>query len=58
MEFTPLEIPDVVLIRPRVFGNARGWFIETWQEEKFAAAGLSPRSRPPVTPARLAVPAV
>ncbi len=43
MEFTPLEIPDVVLIRPHVFGDARGWFIETWQEQKFAAAGLTAR---------------
>jgi dTDP-4-dehydrorhamnose 3,5-epimerase len=41
MEFEPTEIPDVVLIRPRVFGDARGFFFESWEERKFAAAGLA-----------------
>jgi dTDP-4-dehydrorhamnose 3,5-epimerase len=40
MEFEPAEIPDVVLIRPKVFGDARGFFFESWEEKKFAAAGL------------------
>lgn len=40
MEFVPTRIPDVVLIKPKVFGDARGFFAETWQAEKFAAAGL------------------
>jgi dTDP-4-dehydrorhamnose 3,5-epimerase len=40
MEFEPTAIPDVVLIRPRVFGDARGHFFESWEERKFAAAGL------------------
>jgi dTDP-4-dehydrorhamnose 3,5-epimerase len=40
MEFAPTEIPDVVLIRPKVFGDARGFFFESWEEKKFAAAGL------------------
>ena len=40
MEFEPTEIPDVVLIRPRVFGDPRGFFFESWEERKFAAAGL------------------
>ncbi len=40
MEFEPTEIPDVVLIRPKVFGDARGFFLESWEERKFAAAGL------------------
>lgn len=43
MEFESLAIQDVVLIRPRVFGDARGWFLESWHENKFAAAGLEPR---------------
>ncbi len=29
-----------VLIEPQVFGDARGFFMETWQAEKFAAAGI------------------
>ncbi len=40
MEFEPTAIPDVVLIRPRLFGDARGHFFESWEERKFAAAGL------------------
>jgi dTDP-4-dehydrorhamnose 3,5-epimerase len=40
MEFQPTEIPDVVLISPRVFGDARGYFFESWEERKFAAAGI------------------
>lgn len=40
MEFEPTRIPDVVLIRPKVFGDNRGYFLETWQEKKFVAAGI------------------
>ena len=40
MEFEPTEIRDVILIRPRVFGDPRGYFFESWQERKFADAGL------------------
>jgi dTDP-4-dehydrorhamnose 3,5-epimerase len=40
MDFVPTEIPEVILIRPKVFGDARGYFLETWQEQKFAAAGI------------------
>lgn len=43
MEFEPTAIPDVVLIRPRVFGDARGFFFESWHERKFAAAGITAR---------------
>jgi dTDP-4-dehydrorhamnose 3,5-epimerase len=43
MEFEPTSIPDVVLIRPRLFGDARGHFFESWEERKFAAAGLELR---------------
>lgn len=40
MEFIPTHIPDVVLIKPKVFGDPRGYFLESWQEARFAAAGL------------------
>jgi dTDP-4-dehydrorhamnose 3,5-epimerase len=40
MQFEPTAIPDVILVRPRVFGDARGFFFESWEERKFAAAGL------------------
>ena len=40
MRFLPTEIPEVLLIEPQVFGDSRGFFMETWHAEKFAAAGL------------------
>ncbi len=42
MKFTKTPLADVVLIEPQVFGDARGFFMETWQEEKFKAAGIGP----------------
>ena len=41
MKFTPTDIPEVILIEPRVFGDDRGFFMETYQKEKFAAAGIA-----------------
>jgi len=40
MKFQSSPINDVVLIEPQVFGDSRGFFLETWQKEKFAAAGI------------------
>ncbi|HMZ91382.1 MAG TPA: dTDP-4-dehydrorhamnose 3,5-epimerase [Pseudomonadales bacterium] len=40
MKFIPTEIAEVVLIEPQRFGDARGFFMETWQRRHFAAAGL------------------
>ena len=40
MKITPTAIPDVLLIEPQVFGDARGFFMETWHERRFAEAGL------------------
>jgi dTDP-4-dehydrorhamnose 3,5-epimerase len=36
----PTAIPDVLIIEPRVFGDARGFFMETWNAAAFAGAGL------------------
>jgi dTDP-4-dehydrorhamnose 3,5-epimerase len=41
MKFHKTPIADVVLIEPQVFGDPRGFFMETWQEPKFEAAGIS-----------------
>jgi dTDP-4-dehydrorhamnose 3,5-epimerase len=38
MKATPLEIPDVVLIEPKVFGDARGFFYESFSQRNFEAA--------------------
>ena len=35
MKYTPLEIPDVILIEPEVFGDHRGFFMETFREDEF-----------------------
>lgn len=40
MIFTPTSIPDVVLIEPKVFGDQRGFFMEVYQAERFAQAGI------------------
>jgi len=40
MIFTPTEISDVVEIEPDVFGDQRGFFMETWQVKKYVEAGI------------------
>ena len=38
MKITPTAIPDVLLIEPRVFGDARGFFFESFNQKSFAEA--------------------
>jgi dTDP-4-dehydrorhamnose 3,5-epimerase len=38
--FEPTELPDVVLISPKVHGDARGFFMETYKRSEFQAAGI------------------
>ena len=40
MTVEPLAIPDVLVITPRVFGDARGFFKEQWKASSYAAIGL------------------
>lgn len=40
MKFTPLPIPDMILIEPQVFGDERGFFMETYRTDAFARAGI------------------
>ena len=40
MNITATRLPDVKLIEPRVFGDARGYFFESWNRKSFAAAGI------------------
>ncbi len=40
MKFTPSKITDVVLVEPAVFGDRRGFFMETWQRQTFAENGI------------------
>jgi dTDP-4-dehydrorhamnose 3,5-epimerase len=43
MKLVPTDLPGVLIIEPRVFGDERGFFIETWNQAKFAEAGLDVR---------------
>lgn len=49
MKFSPTRIADVVLIEPVVFGDDRGWFMETFSAPKFAQ-GLASLGLPPPRP--------
>jgi dTDP-4-dehydrorhamnose 3,5-epimerase len=40
MNVTPTAIPEVVVIEPKVFHDDRGFFLETFQAEKYRAAGV------------------
>jgi len=40
MTFTPTKIPDVILIAPRLFEDARGFFYEGYRRDVFAANGI------------------
>jgi dTDP-4-dehydrorhamnose 3,5-epimerase len=41
MKFISTAITDVVIVEPRVFEDGRGFFMETWEARKFAAAGVA-----------------
>ena len=38
MKVTPTAIPDVLIIEPRVFGDPRGFFFESFNQREFNAA--------------------
>jgi dTDP-4-dehydrorhamnose 3,5-epimerase len=40
MKFVETPLKDVYLLEPKVFGDQRGFFIETWNREAFRAAGF------------------
>lgn len=40
MNITPTSLPEVLLIKPRVFGDPRGFFLESWNRRTFAEQGL------------------
>ena len=41
MNVLPTELPEVLIVEPRVFGDARGYFMETYQAERYAEAGIA-----------------
>ncbi len=40
MKVEPTALPEVLLITPDVFDDARGFFLETWNARTFAEAGI------------------
>jgi dTDP-4-dehydrorhamnose 3,5-epimerase len=43
MQITRCALPEILLITPRVFADNRGFFLETYTEREFAAAGIATR---------------
>lgn len=42
MKVTDTDLPGVKLVEPRVFGDERGWFLETWREERYREHDIGP----------------
>ena len=40
-KFIPTRIPDVITIQPKIFEDARGFFMETYQKKTFTQAGIT-----------------
>ncbi|NJD34880.1 MAG: dTDP-4-dehydrorhamnose 3,5-epimerase [Betaproteobacteria bacterium] len=41
MKVIPTSIPEVVLLEPKVFGDERGFFYESWNKRTFAESGIA-----------------
>lgn len=41
MKIVDTKLPDVKILEPDVFGDHRGWFMETWSQKKLAALGTN-----------------
>jgi len=41
MKVLPCDLEGLLLIEPRVFGDARGFFLETWNERRYSEAGIT-----------------
>ena len=42
MKVTETSLPGCLVIEPRVFGDDRGWFYESWNRERYAGHGIGP----------------
>lgn len=40
MEVIKTTIDGVLLVKPKIFGDARGYFVETWQKERYEECGI------------------
>ena len=40
MNIIKTDVLDVYILEPKVFGDHRGWFMESWSQRKMGDAGL------------------
>jgi len=40
MQVQPTALPGAIIIEPKVYGDARGWFFECWQSDRYRQAGI------------------
>jgi len=43
MKVEPGQLDGLLLIQPRLYGDARGWFCESWSEARYRKAGIVER---------------
>lgn len=41
MKITRCELEGLLILEPKVFGDARGFFMETWNQRRYTEAGLA-----------------
>src|SRR6185295_1225920 len=41
MQVHATDLPGVLVVEPKVFGDARGFFVETWHDRRYAEAGMA-----------------
>ena len=41
MDFVRTKIPDILIISPKVYGDNRGFFLETFREDLFSKSGIT-----------------
>ncbi|HEB96220.1 MAG TPA: dTDP-4-dehydrorhamnose 3,5-epimerase [Sedimenticola thiotaurini] len=41
MKVTETRLPGVLILEPKVFGDERGFFMETWQKERYRGIGIT-----------------
>ncbi len=40
MELIKTPIDGVLLVKPKIFGDTRGYFVETWQKQRYEECGI------------------
>jgi dTDP-4-dehydrorhamnose 3,5-epimerase len=43
MKVTETKLPGAVVVEPKVFGDERGFFMETWNQTRYEEVGIPPR---------------